>query len=315
MKKSIFLLALLIIYIDSIAQKIDTASKKDQQTTTLNAADSLLNSIGSDDKKTPVIIFKSSRLILSQSSETVKKNNLNFLVIHRFGDFAGKDGGGKLFFGLDAVADVYIGFEYGITNNLNIDLGRSTIPSPGGLLSLELKYAVLHQTSDDSSPIAVTLLGTTGLRLYNTYNAFSDRVSYFGQAIFARKFSSGFSFQISPSIVQDNLPIPNVPGNTEDVFSVSATARFKLSKHMGFIVDYAHPFSSFRNGAGFSDPLGFGIEAVTGGHVFTINISNPKAVSEINYLSNTKSDWSRGQYRIGFTISRMFDFNHKESYK
>jgi len=53
---------------------------------------------------------------------------------------------------------------------------------------------------------------------------------------------------------------------------------------------------------------------VTGGHVFTLNVTNSRAVNEMNYLSNTTSDYGRGQYRVGFTISRMFDFNHKEKY-
>ena len=83
---------------------------------------------------------------------------------------------------------------------------------------------------------------------------------------------------------------------------------------MSFVVDYAHPFSSYRSAHGFSDPAALGIQLATGGHVFTINISNAKAVSEINYLSNTQSDVSQGQFRLGFTISRMFDFNHKEHY-
>jgi hypothetical protein len=109
------------------------------------------------------------------------------------------------------------------------------------------------------------------------------------------------------------MPIPFVAGNTQQFFSISAAARFKVTKHMGFIIDYAHPFSSFRSTAnGFYDPLGFGIEIETGGHVFTLNFSNSRAISEINYLSNTQSNYSKGQYRIGFTISRMFDFNHKK---
>ena len=84
---------------------------------------------------------------------------------------------------------------------------------------------------------------------------------------------------------------------------------------MGFIVDYAHPFSAYRQNNAYSDPLGFGIEMITGGHVFTVNITNSRAISEINYLNNTQSSFGNGQYRIGFTISRMFDFNHKEAYK
>jgi len=314
MKKFTILFAFLLISAGSIAQKVDTATKN-PATGKVSPADSLLNSLSGPDKKVPVIIFKASRLILTQSTETVKKKNLNVLIIHRFGDFAGKDGGGKVFFGLDAVADVYLGAEYGLTDNLNIGLGRSAIPWQGGLVNLQLKYAILHQTTDDSSPIAITLIGATGLRPYNTFNKFGDRLSYFAEAIFARKISPGFSLQIAPSLLQDNLPIPNVPGNTNGFFNMSATARFALSKHMGFIIDYAHPFSSYRSNNGFSDPLAFGLEMVTGGHVFTLNISNSNAVSEINYLSNTQSDWFRGQYRLGFTISRMFDFNHKESYK
>ena len=305
--KNLILLIFLTISTELMAQKTDAAKSP-------TAADSLFNSMNGDKKKEPVTIFESSRLILTQSTETDKKNNLNVMIIHRFGDFAGPQGGGKTFFGIDAVSDVYIGFEYGLTNNLNIDIGRSTIPTIGGLVDLELKYAVLHQTSDDSSPLAITVIGEPAIRPYNSFANFSDRVSYFAQAIFARKFSHAFSFEIAPSIVQNNLPVPNLPGNQQELFSVSASARLKVTKLMGIVVDYAHPFSSFRNANGFSDPLGVGIQVVTGGHVFTLNISNARAVSEINYLSNTTSDYARGQYRLGFTISRTFDFNHKESY-
>src|SRR3982751_5858919 len=145
MKKCIILLSFMFASAGLMAQKGDS----DKKTT---AADSLLNSMGDDNAKGPMKIFKSSRLVLTQSTETIKKGNLNFLVIHRFGDVAGKDGGGKLFYGLDDVADVYIGFEYGITDDFNIDMGRSTI---GGLADLELKYAVLHQ-ANGGSPFAIT---------------------------------------------------------------------------------------------------------------------------------------------------------------
>ena len=149
MKKFIILITLVIVTNRLMAQSTDTTKKT-------TSADSLFNTMNADNPKQNVPIFFSSRLILSQTTETVKKNNLNFLVLHHFGDLAGDAGGGKTFFGLDAIADVYMGFEYGLTDNLNIDIGRSTIPEAGGLAQLELKYAVLHQTSDDSSPLAIT---------------------------------------------------------------------------------------------------------------------------------------------------------------
>jgi len=308
MKKYIILLTFLIVSIGLMAQKADSSKKG-------TSADSLLNSMNGDSKTEPVIsTFESTRLILSQTTETVKKNNFNFQISHRFGDFAGNNGGARTFFGLDAVADVNFGLEYGLTDNLDIDLGRTTI---GGLVDLELKYAIIHQTTDNNTPLAITVLGETGARPYGSFNAFSDRISYLAQVIIARKFSSKFSLQIAPAFVRDNTPLPLVAGNEQQFFSLSVAGRLKVTKHMGIIVDYAHPFSAFRQNSanGFYDPLGFGIELVTGGHVFTLNLTNARAISEINYLSNSQSSYSKGQYRLGFTISRMFDFNHKESYK
>src|SRR5882762_3357097 len=136
MKNYILSLAFLITSSGAMAQKADT-------TKNATSADSLFNAMSKDNKNEAMVIFESPRLILSQTTETIKKKNLNFMVIHRFGDLAGRSGGGKYFYGLDDVADVYIGFQYGLTNNLNIDLGRSTIPTIGGLVDLELKYAVL----------------------------------------------------------------------------------------------------------------------------------------------------------------------------
>jgi hypothetical protein len=306
MNKYLILIILLVAANPLMAQVTDTAKKAKNA----NTLDALLDSVSTDNKADNVVIFKATRLILSQSTEMTKKKNLNFLIIHRFGDFAGANGGGKLYFGLDDVADVYIGFEYGVSNNFNIDIGRTTI---GGLANLELKYALLHQKSDNSSPIAITLIGEGAVRPYGfvTYPSFGDRLSYFGQVILARKFSSDFSLQVAPSYLLDNLPMPAIAGNEQQFLSLSASAVLKVSKHMGIIVECVHPFSSFRqNNANFADPLGLGLEIETGGHVFTINFTNSRAVDEINYLSDTESKISKGQFRIGFTISRIFDFNH-----
>jgi hypothetical protein len=273
-----------------------------------SSADSLLNAIDGPAKAERVVIFKATRLVNSQTTEMIKKQNFNFQIIHRFGDIAGKNGGGQTAFGLDRVNDVLFGFEYGVSDNFNIGLNRSTI---GQLIQFEAKYALMHQTSDDSSPFAVSLIGEVGARPYSVFQSFEDRVTWLAQAVIARKFS-GLSLQVAPTFVRDNTPFPQVPGNEQQFFAVQAAARIKLSNHTGILFDYAHPFSSFRsNNVNFQDPIGIGYEVETGGHVFTVNITNSNAISEVNFLSNSQSRFSQGQYRIGFTISRMFDFRPK----
>jgi hypothetical protein len=308
MKKLIIFFVLLALGTGVKAQQTDSQKKQ-------SSADSLMNSLSTGDSKHQNILsaFKATRLIFSPTTETVKKNNLNFLVIHRFGDVGTSAGGFKTFFGLDAVADVYIGFEYGITNNLQVMIGRSTI---GQIGETQLKYAILHQTNDDSSPLGITLLAGEGIRPYGNFASFGDRMSYIGEAIFSRKFSSAFSLEVLPIYVQDNQPIPNVAGNEQGFFSLSGAARLKVTKHMSLIVDYEHPFSNYRTGGnGFEDPLGFGAEFETGGHVFTLNVTNAKGISQVNSLSNSVYSYGRGQFRLGFTISRMFDFSPKKEDK
>lgn len=308
MKKSIILIVLLALGIGANAQKADTAKKA-------TSADSLLNSLGGGENKHEPILsaFKATRLIFSPTTETVKKNNLNFLVIHRFGDIGTATGGFKTFFGLDAINDVYIGFEYGFTDNFQVMVGRSTI---GQIGETQFKWHIVHQTNDGSTPLNVTLLGGEGIRPYGHFGSFSDRMSFIGEAIISRKFSPAFSFEILPIYVQDNQPLPNVPGNENGFFSLAGAGRLKVTKHMSLIVDYEHPFSSFRNNSGaFEDPLGFGAEFETGGHVFTLNITNARGISQINSLSDSEASYGRGQFRLGFTISRMFDFNKKKTNK
>jgi len=309
MNRYALFIAFLFFAITTNAQKTDTAKST-------SSTDSLMNSLTGKPAAEPVIAtFKSTRLILSQTTETVKKGNLNFLVVHRFGDIGGSAGGSPTLWGFDNSSDIYIGFEYGLTNNLDIDFGRSKLEQ---LLDLQLKYAILRQKSDESVPVAITLIGKTGLKPYvvttNVFDTYTNRLSYLAQAVIARKFSPQFSLQVTPTFLRTNLPFPYLPGNEQQLFAMGVAGRIKVTKRMGIVFDYQHPFSNFRQNSTnpvFYDPLAFGIEIETGGHVFTINFTNAQAINEINYLSDTESSWTKGQFRLGFTISRIFDLNSK----
>src|SRR4028118_2247184 len=65
--------------------------------------------------------FKSTRVINAHSIEMLGKGNLDFRILHRFGRI---NQGISQLFGLDA-ASFRMGFDYGITDNLMIGLGRS----------------------------------------------------------------------------------------------------------------------------------------------------------------------------------------------
>ena len=73
--------------------------------------------------------FKTTRVINAHSIETVRKGALDFRVSHRFGNIADSSFGHS-FFGLASATDVLIAFEYGITDRLQVGIGRAQGAGP-----------------------------------------------------------------------------------------------------------------------------------------------------------------------------------------
>ncbi|MGL5890899.1 MAG: DUF5777 family beta-barrel protein, partial [Bacteroidia bacterium] len=67
--------------------------------------------------------FKNSRLINFPTCEIVSKKMLDFRIGHRFGEL---NTGAKNAFGLDGPAGIRLGLDYGVTDWLNVGIGRSS---------------------------------------------------------------------------------------------------------------------------------------------------------------------------------------------
>ncbi len=260
--------------------------------------------------------FKDTKVINTHTVETVVKRKLDVRIGHRFGDIGGGNGGWQTFYGLENAADILFGVEYGITDNITVGLSRTKGAGPlKKLINTSLKYRFFRQKNDDSMPVSMTAYGlwsistmkqdTSNSEVLNNFPEFSHRSMYCVQILIARKFSDGFSFQVIPSYVHRNL----VPFNDDNgLFSLGFAMRIQISKVFGIIVDATFPFSELRTREnGYYPPIGIGLEIDTGGHIFQINFTNARGIMETDYIPYTQSDWSEGQFRLGFTISRTFN--------
>lgn len=275
--------------------------------------------------------FKGGKVINMQSVETVKAKTLDFNVTHRFSNIGGASGGGPhTFFGLDNSTDIRIAFDFGITDKLTIGIGRSKQKEDIDGLA---KYRIFSQTTDNHIPISITLYGDmsysaqTESQFYKEVKTNSGlkhtdihRFAYTGQVLIARKFSSSFSMEIVPTFQHRNFVIAYINENngaaeTNDLFSMGAGFRYKITKRFSIIADYYYTFSKYRTNNKlnpFYNPLALGIEIETGGHVFHINYTNASGIIENNYLPNTTDSWLKGGYKWGFNISRVFYLGHKK---
>lgn len=271
--------------------------------------------VGPDESEYIENVFSATRVINGHSTEMLGKNVMEYRIEHRFGDIAGPNGGAQQMFGFDNSADIRMAIEYGITDNINIGLGRSKgngMPYRS-LIDGYAKYRILRQKKH-GMPISLVVLGTTSFTYMKASSDISQvtafpnwqhRFAYSGQLNISKKFGSWFSLNLSPTIVHRNY-VAATDQNT--LFSLGGAMRFSFAKTMGIVIEYFHVFGDPNLRTTNYNSLGIAYEFETFGHNFTINLTNSTGFGETQFITNTYSDWLKGQFRLGFTIGRKFAF-------
>lgn len=245
--------------------------------------------------------FKSTRVVMGQSMEMVGKGVLDFRILHRFGML--KSGVYELF-GLDQ-ASMRMSFDYGISKNLSIGIGRSTF---GKELDGFVKWRIAHQHTK-VNPIPFSLIWVSGITLKTVkpdpqiQNFFSNRIAFFNQLIIGRKFSDEFTLQITPTIVHRNLV--ELVSDENDTYALGVGSRIRLTKRTSFIVDAFPLLYGFRKNFHVF-PMSIGFDFETGGHVFQLHISNARGMNEKAFITETTQKWDKGEINFGFNLSRVF---------
>lgn len=259
--------------------------------------------------------FKDRHVINNHSVETLPKYKLDIRIGHRFGDMFGNTGGWPTFYGLENSTDILTGFEYGLTDKLNFGLFRTKGSAELRQNVNSFFKAKLMAQNTLNNPVTVTVMGmgtistmqkSSAEGVISSFPELAHRVSYHVQVMMARKFSNVFSLQLHGGWTYRNLVYA---GDNNDLVSAGASARIQMTRVLGIILDGNYPFSGLRTiENGYYPALGVGLEIETGGgHVFQINLTNATGMSETEFIPYTRSNWEQGQFRLGFTISRIFN--------
>lgn len=259
--------------------------------------------------------FKDTRVINSQSTEVLEPGKLDVRIGHRFGDFAGDAGGWPTFYGLESASDIMIGFEYGFTESLMLGINRTKGAGPlkqniNGLAKIKLA----SQEYNGNQPFSAAVYGLASYStmeksptegVLNFFAKPEHRMAYHVELLLSRKFSKRFSLQLSSGMTYRNI----VPSNDQNLIaSISGSAKIQVTKVFGLLLEARVPFAqSHTIENGYYYPLGIGFEWETGGgHVFQMNFTNSTGMVETDYIPYTRSNWEDGEFRLGFTISRLF---------
>jgi len=250
--------------------------------------------------------FKATHIVNMQTIESPAKGDLNFIVMHRFGRV---NDGSYNFFGLDN-ATLRLGLDFGITDRLAAGIGRSSLEKT---FDGYLKYRMLLQTSTNSMPVSLSLLGTiSNYTLKFTDKSYLNatyRTAYTIQALIARKLTRAISLQLSPTWLHFNL----VPAarDQNDLFAATLGARVKYTKRMSITGEYSYLPSGQVSSMDTRNSFSLGWEIETGGHVFQLVFTNSQGMIESQYIPHTAGSWGKGDVYFGFNISRNFTLKKK----
>jgi Membrane bound beta barrel domain (DUF5777) len=266
---------------------------------------SLLDGLEDTPKKQLITnTFKSSRVINGHSVEMIGAGVLDFRILHRFGIVTN---GIENFFGLDQ-ASMRMGFDYGISKNITIGIGRTTFKKE---MDAFVKWRIgQQQTGSKNIPISIVWVSGASVFTNNISGvakqpSFNDRLGYYNQIIIGRKFNEKISIQLSPTVVHRN-EVPAIEDNS--TFASGIGARYKVRKRVALVVDY---FNVFNKAAGTVNPFSIGVDIETGGHVFQLHFSNANGMNERSFITETTNKWQKGQYMFGFNLSRVFTVKRK----
>ena len=275
--------------------------------------------------------FKTTKIVSMQTPQTMGKGELDFRITHRFGNIGLESNGGiHTLYGWDDISDVRFSFDYGVTKKFQIGVARNKRAEN---LDGSLKWRFLEQTLDNHVPLTICAYSIASLtpmrtdQLYagadtgwvNANEKFAHKMVYTTQVVFARKFGNRISIAITPSYTHRNYVLANVnPANQavdeNDLFALGAGVRVKVTRSLSILADYFYVKSDYRKDNSvnpYYNPLAIGIELETGGHVFHLNLTNASGIIENYFIPNTTDAWSKGGYKFGFNISRVFTIVNK----
>jgi len=262
--------------------------------------------------------FQSGIFIDNQTVNLPPATTLEFVLQHRFGTIKN---GIEDFFGIWGASNIRLGLNFTITKDLLVGLGTTKNKR---LQDLQLKWTFQRQRQG-GFPVTMSYYGNFAMNLSNKSDfgkdyKFIDRLSYYHELMFARRFCNYFSLQISAAYTHINKVDTTM---VNDYFTLAALARFKVTPQSSimvtfskplqvnydpaFIVRYPNNWISNPENAPYAN-VGIGWEICTSTHAFQLFFSAAPGIVPQEINATNHNDFFDGYILIGLNITRLWTF-------
>lgn len=261
-------------------------------------------------------IFNYGMLINAQTTETVPKGSFELRIQHRFGEMdvtRFKETVVDEFLGFDGSANIRFGFSFGLSDRLQIGIGRTKINK---VFDFEGKYKLFRQ-KETGSPLSISLYFNVAVSTSSFPEVgpneffkdlvtpfkfeFSHRLTYNTQILLSKKIGEKISLELNPTFIYKNLVDP---GDKNLIFVTTLGGRLKTGLTSSIIFELTNKLNNRKNN--YKDPISIGYEIGTAGHAFQMFISTSNQIIEQAIYFSQPLDYTKGKLLLGFNIKRTF---------
>lgn len=248
---------------------------------------------------------------------------LEFVLQHRFGTIQND---WSDLFGIWGASNIRLGLNYSITKNLLVGFGTT---KNNRLQDLLVKYTFLHQEKD-GFPLTIAFnlnysLNATNKSMFGTDYKFIDRLAFYHEFLFARRFGSMFSAQLGISYTHFNKVDQSIDSTAKnDALAFSLLARVKVSPQSSIVLSYVQPvivnydpafivrdgnnWLEIQNDRAPYPNISLGWEVSTSTHAFQMYISAAQGILPSEVVMHNTNNFYNGYILLGFNMTRLWGF-------
>lgn len=246
--------------------------------------------------------FKGNRLSIGHSVETRKKGALELTFMSRYWNVQEPTNN-------NFIADrmcARFGVDYAFSDRFTAGIGFGP---PNGIADAHIKYRLVRQSADGSgSPVGITGLQTATYRtrqltgIEDRTGDFFDKTAFTTQLLIARKVSSDFSLQVSPTFVHRSSS--SSPLDDHNHFAVGFGGRYKVVNHVSVVSEYyyvANPLESIETFGSFALGINWDVRNL----LLQFTMTNNPIFTEDTFITQTRRNFNfkDGNFFFGFNAT------------
>ncbi len=243
-------------------------------------------------------VFRSVQSANLPTAEIMAKGSWLFEISHRF-DTPASDGASALW-GFDGPVYNRIGIAYSAADVAQLGILRSNFDDN---LEFNAKFG-LWSGGEDGMPMKIAAMGGAAFntQVFEVDGAEANELQAYAELIINTLIGDRFALGVVPAYLH-NQRLRDVDAHGAIVVGVHG--QLHLTPSMGLLVEWVA--SPERTGLE-EDPLTFGIEGATRGHVFKLVVTNQARTNPTQVLAGSRTEFTPDEWRFGFNITRLLPF-------